>query len=233
MSNPTNLQELADSLARSAEFQLLQAAEEGATNYRAGYREALLDTRATVLAMIAEGVGRPVFAMPATDAMIESLGSCPTCGAAYGEMDHDPEPCEPLCPECGCVVSDHHEACSQRLVEDGTTTVTEVESGPTEDDDDDDDDDDEGGVVLAVLPVQGVTDLRAALNAFDEVNNASPAVVGALNESLAGTDLHKASPDPDYAYLCTHCMLNIKQVPGGNGTVWVHEGTGMVVGRLT
>jgi hypothetical protein len=40
--------------------------------------------------------------------------------------------------------------------------------------------------------------------------------------------LHKASPDPDYAHLCIHCMLNIKHLPAGQG--WVHEGTGMVVG---
>ena len=49
MSNPTTLQELADSVAASANRQPVL------NDYQAGYRQALLDTRATVLAMIASG----------------------------------------------------------------------------------------------------------------------------------------------------------------------------------
>jgi len=58
MSNPTTLQELADSLAVSAEMAGARAesARPGtASMYEAGYRQALLDTRATVLAIIASG----------------------------------------------------------------------------------------------------------------------------------------------------------------------------------
>ena len=50
MSNPTNLTELAESLALTANENMHGVPD----NYRAGYREALLDTRATVLAMIAD-----------------------------------------------------------------------------------------------------------------------------------------------------------------------------------
>ena len=55
MSNPTTLQELAASLAASAEMAGARAenARPGtASMYEAGYRQALLDARATVLAMI-------------------------------------------------------------------------------------------------------------------------------------------------------------------------------------
>ena len=56
MSNPTNLQELADSLAASAEsaYQRILGNLGLGAAYHNGYRDALLDTRATVLAMIAE-----------------------------------------------------------------------------------------------------------------------------------------------------------------------------------
>jgi hypothetical protein len=58
MSNPTNLQELADSLTASLRYahqrqDAAPSAGDGA--YQAGYAAALADTRATVLAMIAEG----------------------------------------------------------------------------------------------------------------------------------------------------------------------------------
>lgn len=52
MSNPRNLQELADSLAASAQWRAQGQGLGGP--YSAGYADALLDTRATVLAMIAE-----------------------------------------------------------------------------------------------------------------------------------------------------------------------------------
>lgn len=57
MSNPTNLQELADSLAASAEmaYQRISSVQlPVGSSYGIGYRDALLDTRATVLAMISE-----------------------------------------------------------------------------------------------------------------------------------------------------------------------------------
>jgi hypothetical protein len=93
MSNPTNLQELADSLgviANSDNPSRRRGGLSGAWNQ--GYRTALLDTRATVLAMIASGreVVRTVHEYPRPDPQ-----ECPTCGALYGEMDHAPEPCEP------------------------------------------------------------------------------------------------------------------------------------------
>jgi hypothetical protein len=179
MSNPTNLQELADSLTASLRWahqrqDAAPSAGDGA--YQAGYAAALADTRATVLAMIAD-VNRRIannnqqatteVHQGVLDGRIEAYedvrgetGFCPTCGASYGEMDHAPYPCEALCPECGCVVSDHHEACSQRL---------------------------------------------------------------------AG-NLHKATPDLHFRHVCKHCGLYVKQVPGGQGTTWVHSETGMVVG---
>jgi hypothetical protein len=58
MANPTNLQELADSLAVSAEMARIRGDEQWAKGEKPaaaselGYRQALLDTRATVLAMI-------------------------------------------------------------------------------------------------------------------------------------------------------------------------------------
>jgi hypothetical protein len=57
--NPATLAELADSLAMSAAAAIDRAHEHHAagrtfsTNYEMGYRAALLDTRATVLAMVA------------------------------------------------------------------------------------------------------------------------------------------------------------------------------------
>lgn len=59
MSNPITLQELADNLAVQAEsayLRILNATSTNASSYGVGYRDALLDTRATVLAMIAAEV---------------------------------------------------------------------------------------------------------------------------------------------------------------------------------
>jgi hypothetical protein len=89
MSNPRTLQELADSLAASARW---RAEGQGLGGpYSAGYADALLDTRATVLAMIASE------REPTPE-------ECPTCGALYGEMDHAPEPCLPPDNDSYCVI---------------------------------------------------------------------------------------------------------------------------------
>lgn len=59
MADPKNLQELADNLAVLADAATERARQgpntTGNVSYHAGYREALLDTRSTVLAMIASG----------------------------------------------------------------------------------------------------------------------------------------------------------------------------------
>lgn len=45
--------------------------------------------------------------------------------------------------------------------------------------------------------------------------------------------LHKARPADRTAPVtsCTDCKELVRQVPGGNGMVWVHDATGMVAGR--
>jgi hypothetical protein len=57
MANPTNLTELAESLAESAKAARQRAQDSTVVTYRAnamGYADALIDTRATVLAMITD-----------------------------------------------------------------------------------------------------------------------------------------------------------------------------------
>jgi hypothetical protein len=157
MTNPTNLQELADSLAAQARYaeQRCREYDQAGNNVQranqAGYANALLDTRATVLAMIADvnrriannnqivGPGS-ITGQALLDGRIEAYEDvrgedhahtgggdfCTTCGASYDEMDHAPYPCEALCPECGCVVSDHHEACTGMVVGDGPETNPNV-----------------------------------------------------------------------------------------------------------
>jgi len=91
MSDPTTLQELADSLAVSAEAATERARQyTGNAAYHAGYREALLDTRATVLAMIA--------------ATREGIEICDVCDAIFpanqATIVTDPMPARVLCPTC-------------------------------------------------------------------------------------------------------------------------------------
>jgi len=45
--------------------------------------------------------------------------------------------------------------------------------------------------------------------------------------------IHKAAPKEgsNNEVLCRHCNEWIKVVPSGNGSTWVHESTGMVVGQ--
>lgn len=46
---------------------------------------------------------------------------------------------------------------------------------------------------------------------------------------------HKAEPAPqlaqDASSTCIHCHREIKRVPGGQGSTWVHADTGAVVGQ--
>jgi len=53
-------------------------------------------------------------------------------------------------------------------------------------------------------------------------------------EREVGAGLHKATPDNERdgwgISQCVYCHKGIKQVPGGQGSTWVHEDTGMVAG---
>lgn len=42
--------------------------------------------------------------------------------------------------------------------------------------------------------------------------------------------IHKAEPSEKFEWVCTHCGLEIKKVPGGQGTTYIHVETGAVAG---
>lgn len=42
--------------------------------------------------------------------------------------------------------------------------------------------------------------------------------------------VHKAEPADTGTTTCAHCGDTIRQVPGGHGPTWVHDGTGCVAG---
>lgn len=78
MSNPATLTDLAANLAVIANSIREDVNSGKATQYRAGYVDALLDTRATVLAMISEGATTLHKAEP--DLNVEHYGMCKHCG---------------------------------------------------------------------------------------------------------------------------------------------------------
>jgi len=121
VSNPTTLQELADSLAAIAELCRVEATAASAANNGPGAialyarREAHLDVRATVLAMIAQhkcaacdGVDGP------------EVERCPECHG-YLDVGHTSDcPIEahhqskrPVCDECGGSGINHGQECWQ------------------------------------------------------------------------------------------------------------------------
>jgi hypothetical protein len=105
MSNPRTLTDLAANLAQSAHYahqrqDAAPSAGDGA--YLAGYAAALLDTRATVLAMIAEGreVIRTVHEYPPT----VKVGSSDVTGTSLHKANPGKFPTGTLpteCVECG------------------------------------------------------------------------------------------------------------------------------------
>jgi hypothetical protein len=180
MSDPTTLQELADSLAVSANSGMYNDTANPA--FAAGYRNALLDTRATVLAMIANVNQR----IAANNQVIPESANALSAQAlldgrieAYEDVRGE---AQPECAECG-----------------RNDVVGQV-----------------GSLYYCTRHEAKVT---AQANEADEDDNPE-------GQHL----LHRASPDPDYRYLCIHCGEVLKQVPGGHGPTWVHSATGMVVG---
>jgi hypothetical protein len=176
MSDPTTLQELADSLGVSANSGMYNDTANPA--YAAGYRNALLDTRATVLAMI-QDVNRRIAnnnqVIPEAANALSAQALLDGRIEAYEDVRGETQP---ECAECG-----------------------------------------RNDVVGQVGSLYYCTRHEAKVTA-------------------QANGLHKADPgdpgnfpsDPRNPYTCVHCGKAIKRVPGGNGSTWVHEATGMVVG---
>jgi len=209
MSDPTTLQELADSLTASLRYahqrqDAAPSAGDGA--YQAGYAAALADTRATVLAMIAN-VNRRIAAN--NQVIPESANAL----SAQALLDGRIEAYEDVRGE----------------------TPAEEEAGPTwasaEEIDAGIPDDDAEDAECAECGRNDVVGQVGSL--YYCTRHEAQVTAQAKDDNPEGQPLlHKAEPDLNVEHygMCKHCGKEVKRVPGGNGPTWVHEATGMVVG---